>query len=405
MAEYRKGIELNPGVVVLKPRRDESVRRRHPWLFSGGVAEVRGQPQPGDVVEVHGAEGEWLARGFFNPASEMRVRLATWNVAEPLDEAWLRRQLQAAIERRRELVSPSSTDACRLAFIESDGLPGLIVDRYGDFLVVQLNNPAMERWREPIVQALLTLVQPRGVFERSDDDLRTREGLPLRVGILSGEAPPEQVTITEHGLRFQVEVRTGHKTGFYLDQRESRLRTSTWLSRGSVLNAFAYTGAFAVYALRAGAEHVVNLDSSAEVLRLAEVNAELNGFAGRTESIVGNAFEVLRRFRDEGRQFEAIVLDPPRFAQSRAAVPRASRGYKDLNLLAMKLLRTGGRLVTFSCSGLISAELFQQILFAAALDSGREVRIIQRLGQGVDHPVLLTFPEAGYLKGFVCVVD
>jgi 23S rRNA (cytosine1962-C5)-methyltransferase len=312
--------------------------------------------------------------------------------------------LQQAWQRRKQLGIPDQTDAFRLVYAESDFLPGVIADCYADFVVVQIYTPAMDKWRDLLADFLMELLKPKGVFERSDFDTRLREKLLPRVGPIKGEPPPERVTITEHGLKFLVDVWRGHKTGFYLDQRENRLRSEPYLKGERVLNAFSYTGSFAVYALRAGANHVINLDTSAEALRLAEENAAINGFAGAVQSLEGNAFQVLRKFRDEGEQFDAIILDPPRFAPTKATVPNALRGYKDINWLAMRLLKPGGFLVTFSCSGMVSPEMFQQVLFEAALDAKREVLIIERLSQSRDHPILLNFPESEYLKGFVCLV-
>ena len=393
------------GAVILKPEREEPVLRRHPWIFSGAVATWQGKVQAGDVVDVFSHDRRWLARGFANPNSEVPIRLATWQPDERLDDEWLWRRLREAWQRRLDWRIPDETDAFRIVYAESDFLPGIIADRYGDFLVVQLYTPAMERQRETIAAMLSELLRPKGIFERNDLDTRLREGLPPRIGSLQGESPPEQLVITEHGLRFLVDVWRGHKTGFYLDQRDNRRRAAPYLVGERVLNAFSYTGSFAVYALQAGAQRVINLDTSAEALRLAEANAALNGFAGRVVSLEGNAFQVLRQFRDAGEQFDAIVLDPPRFAPTKAVVENALRGYKDINWLAMRLLKPGGVLVTFSCSGMVSAEMFQQVLFAAALDAKREVLIVERLGQSRDHPVSVTFPEGEYLKGFLCRVE
>jgi len=392
------------GKVIVKPEREDAVKRRHPWLFSGSVAKIEGKVQPGDIVDVVSQDGTWLARGFVNPQSEVPVRIATWKPDERLDEEWLWNRLQQAWRRRKQLGIPDQTDAFRLVYAESDFLPGVIADCYADFVVVQIYTPAMDKRRDLLAGFLMELLKPKGVFERSDFDTRLREKLLPRVGPIKGEPPPERVTITEHGLKFLVDVWRGHKTGFYLDQRENRLRSEPYLKGERVLNAFSYTGSFAVYALRAGAKHVINLDTSAEALRLAEENAAINGFAGAVQSLEGNAFQVLRKFRDEGEQFDAIILDPPRFAPTKATVPNALRGYKDINWLAMRLLKPGGFLVTFSCSGMVSPEMFQQVLFEAALDAKREVLIIERLSQSRDHPILLNFPESEYLKGFVCLV-
>ncbi len=393
------------GIVVVRRGREEAIQRRHPWLFSGSVVRMEGKVQPGDVVDVVSEDGTWLARGFVNPQSEVPVRLATWDPNEQLGETWLWQRLQQAWQRRQNWGITNETNAFRLVYAESDFLPGLIADCYAEFIVVQFYTPAMDRWRETIAAMLVELLQPRGIFERGDMDTRLREKLPPRVAPLWGEPPPERLLITEHGLRFWVDVWRGHKTGFYLDQRDNRVRAAPYLKGERVLNAFSYTGSFAVYALRSGAKEVLNLDTSAEALRLAEENAAVNGFAGRAVSLEGNAFQVLRRFRDEGETFDAIVLDPPRFAPTKAVLENALRGYKDINWLALRLLKPGGYLVTFSCSGMVTPDLFQQVLFAAAMDAKREVLIVERLGQSRDHPVLVTFPESEYLKGFICWVE
>jgi len=386
-------------VLIDRSRGDLTIEQRS--LLPYDLTLIRRQ----DVMDVVSHDGTWLARGFANPQSEVPVRIATWNPDERLDEEWLWCRLQQAWRRRQELSIPDETDAFRLVYAESDFLPGLIADCYADFVVVQLSTPAMERWRETLAAMLTELLNPKGIFERGDMDTRLREKLPPRVGPVRGETPPERLTITENGLRFWVDVWKGHKTGFYLDQRDNRRRAAPYLMGERVLNAFSYTGSFAVYALRAGAKEVINLDTSAEALRLAEENAALNGFEGRVRSLEGNAFQVLRKFRDEGERFDAIVLDPPRFAPTKAVLENALRGYKDINWLAMRLVKQGSYLVTFSCSGMVSPELFQQVLFAAALDAKREVLILERLTQSRDHPILLTFPESEYLKGFLCRVE
>ena len=296
--------------------------------------------------------------------------------------------------------------ARRLVYAESDGLPGLIVDQYGEWLVLQALTLGMERRKGEMVALLQELLAPRGIYERSDVDVRAQEDLPQRVGPLAGEEPPAAVEIEEDGLRFAVDLRRGHKTGFYLDQRENRRAVARYCAGAEVLNAFAYTGGFAAYALRAGARRVTNLDSSAEALRAAALNLALNGLpAERAEQVEGDAFHVLRAWRDAGRAFDLVILDPPKFAFSRAQLNAATRGYKDINMLAMRLLRPRGILCTFSCSGLVSEDLFQKVVFGACLDVGREVRILQRLAQGADHPVALTFPEGAYLKGLICRVE
>jgi len=394
--------------VVLKPGREKPVHNRHPWIFSGAVAQIEGDAEEGDLVRVVDYRRAFLATGYLNRRSQIVVRLLTWNREERVDTDLWRRRLRRAIAARARIASDPATSAYRLVHAESDGLPGLIVDRYGDWLVMQCLTLGIDRRRDELAGLLadpagLGLPPLAGLYARNDADVRSKEGLPLEACPLWGGEPPERVEIVEHGHRFLVDLRRGHKTGFYLDQRDNRQRTAAYCAGREVLNAFAYTGGFGVYAGRAGARSVANLDSSAEALALAGENLALNGCPPQ-EMIAGDAFQVLRRARDQGRSFDLIVLDPPKFATSQAQVLAASRGYKDLNLVAMQLLRPGGLLVTFSCSGLISADLFQKIVFGASVDAGREVQILERLAQGPDHPVLLTFPEGAYLKGLLCRV-
>jgi 23S rRNA (cytosine1962-C5)-methyltransferase len=392
--------------IILKPGREKSLLNHHPWIFGGAVARVSGHPQPGDGVDVLSNRGEFLARGYYNPASQIVVRVLTWQPDEEIDRAFWRTRLQSAVERRQCLVREGDTNAYRLVFAESDGLPGLIVDRYGDWLVLQSLTLGIEPWKGVIAELLMELAQPRGVYERSDVDVRQHEGLQAAMGCLAGEPPPADLVIREHGHRFLVDLAQGHKTGFYLDQRENRARVAHYSAGAEVLNAFSYTGGFAVYAAAAGASQITNLDTSAEVLAAARRNLALNGYERPDDAYLqGDAFHVLRAFRDQARSFDVVILDPPKFAFSRAQLEAATRGYKDINLLGMRLLRPGGYLCTFSCSGLVDEDLFQKVLFGASVDARRNVRILERLGQGPDHPVLLTFPEAAYLKGFICQVE
>jgi len=391
------------GIIRLKPGRDKAVRHRHPWIFSGAIASVRGSPAPAEIVEVQDSGGQFLASGYYNPRSQITVRLLSWSEGEAIDRSFWQRRLQACLARRTELMGSMETTAYRLAFAESDGLPGLVVDRYGDWLVLQILTLGLEPWRATLVELLGELVAPRGIYERSDVDVRAQEGLKPIAGPLAGETPPERISILEHGLRFEVDLLHGHKTGFYLDQRENRRKIASYCQGREVLNVFSYSGAFAVYAAAHGATRVTNLDSSADALRMAATNLQLNGFAVQEDDLVeGDAFQVLRHLRDERRQYDLIILDPPKFAFSQAQVQTATRGYKDINMLGMRLLRPGGILCTFSCSGLVSADLFQKVVFGAAVDVGREGRILEYLAQGSDHPVLLTFPESAYLKGLLC---
>jgi 23S rRNA (cytosine1962-C5)-methyltransferase len=393
--------------VTLKPGRDKPVRNRHPWIFSGGIESIDRSAADGEIVDVRSASGEWLARGSLNRRSQIQVRLLSWDNAEAIDEAFYRRRLQRAIDGRAALAADPSTTAYRLVHAESDGLPGLIVERYGDWLVLQALTLGIERVKPLLVTLLAELCRPQGIVERSDVDVRDKEGLRPVTGLLAGSLlEPAVVEVLEHGHRFLVDLLGGQKTGFYLDQRENRRLAAAYCQGARVLNAFSYTGAFAVYALAASAQHIINLDSSMESLELGERNLALNGFDpdSQAEGVAGDVFQVLRDWRTDGERFDVIILDPPKFAHTQQQVERAARAYKDINLLAMQLLRPGGTLISFSCSGLVSADLFQKILFGAAVDAKRDVQVVERLSQGSDHPVLLSFPEGEYLKGLICRV-
>jgi 23S rRNA (cytosine1962-C5)-methyltransferase len=393
--------------VILKPGRDKPVRRHHPWIFSGAVALIEGGVTDGDVVDVVASDGTWLARGTINRKSQIVVRLLTFKQEEAIDGTFWRSRLERAMAGRAMLASSDDTTAYRLVNAESDGLPGLIVDRYGDYLATQFLTLGIEQWKKEIVEQVASLSY-KGVYDRSDVDVRDKEGLPQTTGVLAGDEPPDLVEIRENNLRFLVDVKHGHKTGFYLDQRDNRRKVAPYLRGCQVLNCFAYTGAFAVYAVSAGAKSVTNVDTSAEALELARKNAKLNpeGLVDPSglEYVEGDVFAELRRFRAEGRAFDAIILDPPKFAQNDRQLARAARGYQDINRVAMNILRPGGTLATFSCSGLVSPDLFQKIVFSASLEAGREVQIVEKLGQASDHPILATLPESEYLKGFVCRV-
>jgi len=392
--------------VILKPGRERSVLNRHPWVYSGAIQRIEGDPEPGEIVAVQDTAGGFLAWGYLNRHSKITVRLLSWDLDEQIDADFWRGRLARAIAGRVDLAAEQGTNAYRLVHAESDNLPGLIVDRYGEWLVLQFLTLGVESRKRELVDILADFMpEAAGIYERSDVDVRQKEGLAPSVGLLHGAAPPAELVVRENGLQFAVDLTAGHKTGFYLDQRENRAILESYAADTEVLNCFAYTGAFAVYAARGGAGAITNVDTSAGALALAKRCMALNGWADHpVEYLEADVFQQLRRYRDRGRQFDLIVLDPPKFAHSRAGIKRAARGYKDINWLAMRLLRPGGLLFTFSCSGAISADLFQKILFGAALDSGREVQIIQRLAQGSDHPVLLTFPESAYLKGTICRV-
>ncbi|MCS7287370.1 MAG: class I SAM-dependent rRNA methyltransferase, partial [Anaerolineae bacterium] len=349
--------------MVLRKGREKSLLRRHPWVFSGAIKRVEGSFQDGDVVDVVDAGGKFLARGYLNTRSQIVVRVLTWE-EEEVNAGFWRKRLERAFEARKGLFLQGYNEALRLVNAESDGLPGLVVDRYGHYLVVQFLTLGIERWKETIADLLWELLEPEGIYERSDVEVREKEGLELKAGLLRGKEPPDRLEIRENGLRFWVDLKRGHKTGFYLDQRENRLRFREFAEGKEVLNAFSYTGGFGIYALAGGARRVVHVDSSKEVLEMAKANVELNGFPVRDEDFVeGDVFRVLRDWWGEGKAFDLVVLDPPKFAHSKEQIDDAIRGYKDINLMAMRLLRPGGVIFTFSCSGLVSPELFQKAVF------------------------------------------
>ena len=386
--------------LILKVGREKSLKRRHPWVFSGAVAKVQGKPATGDTVELHSAAGAFLAVAAYSPQSQIVARVWDWGERE-IDRAFFKARIAGALAQRRACLDGAATDPCRLVHGESDGLPGVVADRYGDTIVLQLTSAGAERWRDAIADALIEATQVSRVWERSDAEVRALEGLAPATGPVRGPREPTRVRVSEQGIRFEVDLERGHKTGFYLDQRGNRLRLRE-LARGrDVLDGFCYSGGFALNALVGGAKSVTAVDSSADALALARGNAELNQLA-QAEWLEGDVFQMLRRFRDQARSFDIIVLDPPKFAPTAAHVEKAARAYKDINLLAFKLLRPGGLLVTFSCSGGVSADLFQKIIAGAALDAGADAQIIERLGPGADHPVALNFPEGDYLKGLIC---
>ncbi len=391
--------------LFLHPNRDYSVLRRHPWIFSGAVAKVDGVPKAGDSVRVRASDGTVLGAGAFSPASQIRVRMWSFDAETVVEEAFVNDRVARAVGARAVFLAEDVTNAYRLVNAEADGVPGLIADRYGDWIVCQFTSVGAERWKAEIVAALQRYSPCRGVYERSDVDIREHEGLPPATGVLAGEPPPDQIEIIEKGCRYRVDVHEGHKTGFYLDQRNNRAIIKRYANGCDVLNAFSYTGGFGIAALEAGAASVTHVDLSAPSLELAKANTGLNTCHMESSSFLqGNVFEVLRKFRDEGRSFDLVILDPPKFAESKGSLMKAARGYKDINLLGLKLLRPGGVLATFSCSGLMTPELFHKVVVDAAVDAKRDVQIMTRLQQAEDHPEGLCFPEGLYLKGLLCRV-
>ncbi len=389
--------------LLLKPGREKSLLRRHPWIFSGAVQQVDQSLASGATVDVLSSRGEFLARGAYSPQSQIRVRAWTFD-DEAIDKGFFRQRIRAALDLRNSLFDSQDTNSIRLIYAESDGIPGLIVDRYDDILILQSLTAGSEYWKETIADLLIEETGLKNIYERSDADVRDLEGLSSRVGNLRGTIPNFRITITEQGLKLLVDVEHGHKTGLYLDQRANRQRVRTFAKGKDVLDCFCYTGGFTLNALAGDAKSVLCVDASSEALALAHQNIELNKLPiEKVQFLEGDVFQVLRKFRDEARAFDMIVLDPPKFAPTAAQADKAARGYKDINLLAFKLLRPNGILVTFSCSGGVDAAFFQKIVAGAALDAGVDAQIIEHLSQASDHPISLHFPEGAYLKGLICI--
>jgi 23S rRNA (cytosine1962-C5)-methyltransferase len=380
--------------VYLKKDREAPVLRGHPWIFSGAVESVEGDSEAVGVANVFDCKKNWIARGLYNPKSQIRVRLLTWR-EETIDRDFFARRIAQALALRQDFLS-TTTSAYRLINGEGDFLPGLIVDRYADFLVCQFFTAGLELFKDDIIAALSALESVHGIFEKSEGRVRDEEALGHFVGVVSGAEPPETIPIEENGFKFLVDVRRGQKTGFFLDQRDNRAFLSTVARGRTVLDCFSYSGAFSVYALGGGAKEVISLDSSRPALELAEKNLALNGFPDGGELLKGDAFAYLKEC---GKTFDVIVLDPPSLAPKRSDVTAATGGYKFLNLHALKHLNPGGYLLTFSCSQHLSTDLFQKVVFGAAVDAGRRVSLVKRLGQPIDHPVSLHHPEGEYLKG------
>jgi 23S rRNA (cytosine1962-C5)-methyltransferase len=387
-------------MIVLKKGREKSLKRRHPWIFSGAVEKASGKA--GDTLDVLDSSKHFLARAAYSPKSQIRARVWTFDAAEQVDADFFRHRVQKALALREALPAAKHANALRLIHGESDGLPGLVVDRYADVLVAQFLAAGVERWRDPILDALLELSGCEAIFERSDAEVRKLEGLEPRVGFARGNRNAARCPIIEYGLNFRVDVEQGQKTGFFLDQRENRQRVRALAAGREVLDGFCYTGGFSIAALAGGAKRVTAIESSAPALQVAKENLAANPLdASKVDFRQADVFSELRKLRDSAARFDLIILDPPKFAPTAAQVKKAARAYKDINLWALKLLAPGGLLATFSCSGGVSAELFQSIVAGAALDAGGDARIIERFGAAADHPVALAFPEGEYLKGLL----
>lgn len=391
--------------IYLVKGREKSLLRRHPWIFSRGIQKVEGKPQLGETVDVYSNQGQWLAKAAYSPQSQIRARVWSFE-QEQIDTEFFIKRLQQAQAMREAIIERGGLTGYRLIAGESDGLPGITIDRYQDFLVCQLLSAGAEAERESLIEALKTVYPTCSIYERSDVSVRKKEGLKERQGVLHGDTPPDVVVIEENGVKIQVDIKSGHKTGFYLDQRDSRQLSMKYVNGKTVLNCFSYTGGFGLYALKGGASQVINADVSQPALDNAKANAQLNGFdINKAEFLNADVFKLLREYRENGTKFDVVIMDPPKFAESKAQLNGACRGYKDINMLAMQILKPGGTLLTYSCSGLMEQNLFQKILADAALDAGRRMQLIERFGQAADHPVDSAYPEGFYLKGFACQVN
>ena len=391
--------------IYLNVGRDKSLLRKHPWIFSKAINKIKGKPLIGDTVDVLDSKGNWLAKGAYSPESQIRIRVWSF-VDEEIDRTFFLNRLKNAQSRRDWFIEEGKLTGYRLIAAESDGLPGITIDKYDNFLVCQLLSAGADFHRYTIVSCLQELYPNCHIYERSDVNVRSKEGLEPVTGWLTDPIDSTECIIEEHGIKIHVDVASGHKTGFYLDQRDSRLAAGRFAKDKTILNCFSYTGTFALHCAANNAKEVINVDVSQPALDLAKRNLALNGLADKNVSFVKeDVFKLLRRYRDEKRTFDMIILDPPKFVDSKAQLTRACRGYKDINMLAMQLLNPQGLLLTFSCSGLLEAGLFQKVVADAALDAKRNVYFVERLQQAADHPISSNYPEGYYLKGLVCQVD
>ncbi len=392
--------------IYLVKGREKSVKRKHPWIFSRGINKVEGEPALGETVDVFTHDGKWLAKAAYSPESQIRARIWSFE-KEEINKAFFVKRLKDAQLLREDVIERDGLTGYRLIAAESDGLPGVTIDRYQNYFVCQLLSAGAEYNKQAIVDALVKCFPDCHVYERSDVSVRKKEGLKETTGVLHGEAPPKSVVIEENGVKISVDIIGGHKTGFYLDQRDSRQQATKYVKDKEVLNCFSYTGGFGLYALKGGAKRVINADVSQPALDTAKYNAELNEFdISKKRAVFLNAdvFKLLREYRDQGTKFDVVIMDPPKFAESKAQLNGACRGYKDINMLAMQILKPGGTLLTYSCSGLMDQVLFQKIIADAAVDANRQVKFVERFEQAADHPTDTAYPEGFYLKGFACKV-
>lgn len=387
--------------IVLKKGKEKAALQRHPWVFSGALEKVKGKPEDGDVVKLFAFDNEFLAYGYYNSNSRVAVRLLEWDEQQTIDKEWYQNRLHQAIASRQFILS-DKTNTCRLVFSEADFLPGLIVDKYADFLSLQILSSGIEKVKNDIVEILKAELQPKGIFDKSDATARGHEGLAVENGLLWGENPPEFLEVKENGIAYNINIAEGQKSGFYCDQRDNRSILASYTKDKKVLDCFSYSGGFSLNSLANGAISITSVDSSALALETLKQNVGLNKFdSDKITAIQSDVNKQLRAFKETGELFDIVVLDPPKYAPSRSALDRAARAYKDLNRLGMLLLEKGGLLATFSCSGAVDIETFKQIIAWAALDAGKEVQIIKQFCQPEDHPVRISFPEGEYLKGLL----
>jgi len=391
--------------ITLKPGREKALNRRHPWIFSMAIKSVNGNPESGSTVDVLDSKGEWLASGAYSPESQIRIRIWSFEQHVDIDRAFFVERITAAALARAELIIQQELTGYRLVAAESDYLPGITIDHYDTTLVCQLLSAGAEYNRAHIISALETLYPEHSIYDRSDVDVRKKEGLEPVKGLIKGDEPLELTTVKENGVDILVDIVNGHKTGFYFDQRDNRRIAGDLCKGKTVLNCFSYTGTFGIYALKNDARHFTNVDLSQGALDIAKKNIEINNLdLSKVDFVQADVFKLLRRYRDEGKKFDVIILDPPKFADNKSQLNGACRGYKDINMVAMQILNPGGTLLTYSCSGLMPSELFQKIVADAALDARRDAQIIARLSQASDHPIASTFPEGFYLKGLALTI-
>ncbi|MRX47371.1 class I SAM-dependent rRNA methyltransferase [Pedobacter puniceum] len=391
--------------IILKKTKEKAVLQRHPWVFSGALAQVKGKPQNGDVVKVLDADADFLAYGYYNDQSRVAVRLLDWDENATIDEQWWKAKIEAAIKAREHLQN-NDTTTCRLIFSEADYLPGLIVDRFGDYLALQILTSGIEKVKETIVNTLSTLLNVKGIIDKSDASARAHDGLQTQHGtLLWGALPPEFVEVKENGVKYLINILEGQKSGFYCDQRDNRRIVASYAAGKNVLDCFSYSGGFTLNALLNEAAAVTSVDSSGLAVETLKKNIQLNQFdESKAIAVQSDVNKYLRILKEEGQIFDIVVLDPPKYAPSRSSLDRAARAYKDLNRLGMQVLKKGGLLATFSCSGAMDIETFKQVIAWAALDAGKEVQIIHQFCQPEDHPVRISFSEGEYLKGLFCRV-